>query len=130
MQNHTREWTVILNPRTGKPLVIPGRAAKPKSQFTIRYSAGSDGSLRTNTSREGRICEKTGHLYREIQDARALLFEMAQRGPQYGDEPRTLAEQLKQEGCIEGMQTGEREASCTMARTMLEKASRKPMSLT
>ncbi|EAA7241732.1 Rpn family recombination-promoting nuclease/putative transposase [Salmonella enterica subsp. salamae] len=57
----------------------------------------------------------------EAQDARTLLYEMAQRAPQYGDELMTLAEQLKQEGRIEGMQTGEREASRKIARAMLEK---------
>lgn len=44
----------------------------------------------------------------------------------------TLAEQLKQEGRMEeiqqGMQTGERKASRKMARTMLKKASRWPIS--
>lgn len=69
----------------------------------------------------------------EAQDARTLLYEMAQRAPQYGDELMTLAEQLKQEGRIEGMQqgiqqglqqgiqTGERETSRKIARAMLEK---------
>ncbi|MFP5597800.1 Rpn family recombination-promoting nuclease/putative transposase [Kluyvera sp. 142486] len=65
----------------------------------------------------------------EAQDARTLLYEMAQRAPQYGDELMTLAEQLKQEGRIEGIQqgmqqgiqTGEREASRKIARAMLEK---------
>ena len=65
----------------------------------------------------------------EAQDARTLLYEMAQRAPQYGDELMTLAEQLRQEGRIEGMQqgmqqgiqTGEREASRKIARAMLEK---------
>lgn len=65
----------------------------------------------------------------EAQDARTLLYEMAQRAPQYGDELMTLAEQLKQEGRIEGiqqgmrqgMQTGEHEASRKIARAMLEK---------
>lgn len=65
----------------------------------------------------------------EAQDARTLLYEMAQRAPQYGDELMTLAEQLKQEGRNEGIQqgmqqgiqTGEREASRKIARAMLEK---------
>lgn len=65
----------------------------------------------------------------EAQDARTLLYEMAQRAPQYGDELMTLAEQLKQEGHNEGIQqgmqqgiqTGEREASRKIARAMLEK---------
>lgn len=65
----------------------------------------------------------------EAQDARTLLYEMAQRAPQYGDELMTLAEQLKQEGRIEGiqqgmqqgMQTGEREASRKIALAMLKK---------
>lgn len=73
----------------------------------------------------------------EAQDARTLLYEMAQRAPQYGDELMTLAEQLKQEGRIEGIQqgmqqgmqqglqqgiqTGERETSRKIARAMLEK---------
>ena len=65
----------------------------------------------------------------EAQDARTLLYEMAQRAPQYGDELMTLAEQLKQEGRIEGiqqgmqqgMQTGEREASRKIAQAMLKK---------
>lgn len=61
----------------------------------------------------------------EAQDAHTLLYEMAQRAPQYGDELMTLAEQLKQEGRMEGiqqgMQTGEREASRKIARAMLEK---------
>lgn len=69
----------------------------------------------------------------EAQDARTLLYEMAQHAPQYGDELMTLAEQLKQEGRIEGMQqgiqqglqqgiqTGERETSRKIARAMLEK---------
>ncbi|EAA4081674.1 hypothetical protein DO628_06895 [Salmonella enterica subsp. salamae] len=54
-----------------------------------------------------------------------MLYEIAQRAPQYGDELMTLAEQLKQEGRMEeiqqGMQTGERKASRKMARTMLKK---------
>ncbi|MFB5640171.1 Rpn family recombination-promoting nuclease/putative transposase [Kluyvera ascorbata] len=65
----------------------------------------------------------------EAQDARTLLYEMAQHAPQYGDELMTLAEQLKQEGRIEGIQqglqqsiqTGERETSRKIARAMLEK---------
>ncbi len=65
----------------------------------------------------------------EAQDARTLLYEMAQRAPQYGDELMTLAEQLKQEGRIEGIQQGlqqgiqtwERETSRKIARAMLEK---------
>jgi len=69
----------------------------------------------------------------EAQDARTLLYEMAQRAPQYGDELMTLAEQLKQEGRIEGIQqgmqqgmqqgiqTGEREASRKIAQAMLKK---------
>ena len=69
----------------------------------------------------------------EAQDARTLLYEMAQRAPQYGDELMTLAEQLKQEGRNEGIQqgiqqgmqqgiqTGEREASRKIARAMFEK---------
>ena len=65
----------------------------------------------------------------EAQDARTLLYEMAQRAPQYGDELMTLAEQLKQEGRNEGIQqgmqqgiqTGEREASRKIVRAMLEK---------
>ncbi|ECG0704727.1 hypothetical protein DL122_03185 [Salmonella enterica subsp. salamae] len=54
-----------------------------------------------------------------------MLYEIAQRAPQYGDELMTLAEQLKQEGRMEeiqqGMQTGERKASRKIARTMLKK---------
>ncbi|EAB2013188.1 hypothetical protein EWN99_21940 [Salmonella enterica] len=54
-----------------------------------------------------------------------MLYEIAQRTPQYGDELMTLAEQLKQEGRMEeiqqGMQTGERKASRKMARSMLKK---------
>ncbi|MGL5968537.1 MAG: Rpn family recombination-promoting nuclease/putative transposase [Kluyvera sp.] len=65
----------------------------------------------------------------EAQDARTLLYEMAQHAPQYGDELMTLAEQLKQEGRLEGIQqgmqkglkTGEHEASLKIARAMLEK---------
>ncbi|ASG64168.1 hypothetical protein CEW81_21045 [Kluyvera genomosp. 3] len=65
----------------------------------------------------------------EAQDAHTLLYEMAQRAPQYGDELMTLAEQLKQEGRNEGIQqgmqqgiqTGEREASRKIARAMLDK---------
>ncbi|MFJ2976467.1 Rpn family recombination-promoting nuclease/putative transposase [Kluyvera sp. NPDC087067] len=65
----------------------------------------------------------------EAQDARTLLYEMAQHAPQYGDELMTLAEQLKQEGRLEGIQqgmqkglkTGEHEASRKIARAMLEK---------
>lgn len=65
----------------------------------------------------------------EAQDARTLLYEMAQHAPQYGDELMTLAEQLKQEGRIEGIQqglqqsiqTGELETSRKIARAMLEK---------
>ncbi len=65
----------------------------------------------------------------KAQDARTLLFEMAQHAPQYGDELMTLAEQLKQEGRTEGIQqgiqegmhTGEREASRKIAQAMLKK---------
>ena len=61
----------------------------------------------------------------KAQDARTLLFEMAQHAPQYGDELMTLAEQLKQEerseGLQEGLQTGEREASRKIAQAMLKK---------
>ena len=69
----------------------------------------------------------------KAQDARTLLFEMAQHAPQYGDELMTLAEQLKQEGrtegiqqgiqegILEGMHTGEREASRKIAQAMLKK---------
>ena len=69
----------------------------------------------------------------EAHDARTLLYEMAQRAPQYGDELMTLAEQLKQEGrtegiqqgiqegILEGMHTGEREASRKIAQAMLKK---------
>lgn len=69
----------------------------------------------------------------EAQDARTLLYEMAQRAPQYGDELMTLAEQLKQEGRVEGiqqgmqqgiqqgLQTGKREAARHIAQTMLKK---------
>lgn len=57
----------------------------------------------------------------EAQDARTLLYEMAQHAPQYGDELMTLAEQLKQEGRLEGIQTGEHENSRKIARAMLEK---------
>ena len=65
----------------------------------------------------------------KAQDARTLLFEMAQHAPQYGDELMTLAEQLKQEGRTEGIQqgiqegmhTGEREASQKIAQAMLKK---------
>ena len=61
----------------------------------------------------------------EAQDARTLLYEMAQHAPQYGDELMTLAEQLKQEGrsegLQEGLQTGEREASRKIAQAMLKK---------
>ena len=65
----------------------------------------------------------------KAEDARTLLFEMAQHAPQYGDELMTLAEQLKQEGRTEGIQqgiqegmhTGEREASRKIAQAMLKK---------
>lgn len=65
----------------------------------------------------------------EAQDARTLLYEMAQRAPQYGDELMTLAEQLKQEGRVEGiqqgmqqgLQTGKREAARHIAQAMLKK---------
>ncbi|MGL5701118.1 MAG: Rpn family recombination-promoting nuclease/putative transposase, partial [Kluyvera sp.] len=69
----------------------------------------------------------------ETQDARELLYQLAQRAPRYGDELMTLAEQLKQEGRNEGIQqglqqgiqqgqqTGEREASRKIARAMFQK---------
>ena len=65
----------------------------------------------------------------EAQDARTLLYEMAQRAPQYGDELMTLAEQLKQEGRVEGiqqgvqqgLQTGKREAARHIAQALLKK---------